>query len=193
MWLFSSVTNKEEVMSSPDPTSSWGRDIGNFPAPVSSKGKVRGLNKQTTIDDSELKEPAIKDIRRVVFDWRRGTLRNHLTYKSPNSSFSGFKDSSKDSLVETSGGSIVTEVPSDKISLDIPSRKKFKWTRSVFWQRPQFFNCYNISLPTRIANKKSIFSFLTGSEKSENRASTAPQNKISSRRAIHTSFLFPHC
>ncbi|XP_069432360.1 protein unc-13 homolog B isoform X3 [Ovis canadensis] len=193
----SSVTNKEEVKSSPDATHLARQDIGNFPAaPVSSKGKVRvrGLNKQTTIDDSELKEPAIKDIKGDHLTEEEVPSRNHLTYKSPNSSFStGFKDSSKDSLVETSGGSIVTEVPrSDKISLDIPSRRNSN-EQDQFSDKDHSFSTATTSpsqpeLPTR----KSIFSFLTGSEKSENRASTAlPRTKSQAEGLFTLPSFFP--
>ncbi|XP_055282947.1 uncharacterized protein LOC129556782 [Moschus berezovskii] len=179
----SSVTNKEEVKSSPNATHLARQDVGNFPAaPVYSKGKVRvrGLNKQTTIDDSELKEPAIKEIKGDHLTEEEVPSRDHLTYKSPNSSFStGFKDSSKDSSVETSGMSVVTEVPrSDKISLDIPSRRNSN-EQDHFSDKDHSFSTATTSpsqpeLPTR----KSIFSFLTGSEKSENRASAAlPRTK----------------
>lgn len=193
----SSVTNKEEVKSSPNATHLARQDVGNFPvAPVSSKGKVRvrGLNKQTTIDDSELKEPAIKEIKGDHLTEEEVPSRDHLTYKSPNSSFStGFKDCSKDSSVEASGMSIVTEVlRSNKISLDIPSRRNSN-EQDHFSDKDHSFSTATTSpsqpeLPTR----KNIFSFLTGSEKSENRASAAlPRTKSQAEGLFTLPSFFP--
>ncbi|KAB0368661.1 hypothetical protein FD755_019695 [Muntiacus reevesi] len=194
----SSMTNKEEVKSSPNATHLARQDVGNFPAaPVSSRGKVRvrGLNKQTTIDDSELKEPAIKEIKDDHLSEEEVPSRDHLTYKSPNSSFSTgcFKDLSKDSSVETSGMSIVTEVPrSDKISLDIPGRRNSN-EQDHFSDKDHSFSTATTSpsqpeMPTR----KSIFSFLTGSEKFENRASAAlPRTKSQAEGLFTLPSFFP--
>ena len=194
----SSVTNKEEVKSSPNATHLARQDVGNFPAaPVSSRGKVRvrGLNKQTTIDDSELKEPAIKEIKDDHLTEEEVPSRDHLTYKSQNSSFSTgcFKDLSKDSSVETSGMSIVTEVPrNDKIFLDILGSRNSN-EQDHFSNKDHSFSTATTSpsqpeLPTR----KSIFSFLTGSEKSENKASAAlPRTKSQAEGLFTLPSFFP--
>ncbi|KAB0358936.1 hypothetical protein FD754_003092 [Muntiacus muntjak] len=193
----SSMTNKEEVKSSPNATHLARQDVGNFPAaPVSSRGKVRvrGLNKQTTIDDSELKEPAIKEIKDDHLSEEEVPSRDHLTYKSPNSSFSTgcFKDLSKDSSVETSGMSIVTEVPrSDKISLDIPGRRNSN-EQDHFSDKDHSFSTATSPSQPEMPTRKSIFSFLTGSEKSENRASAAlPRTKSQAEGLFTLPSFFP--
>ncbi|XP_030740035.2 protein unc-13 homolog B isoform X1 [Globicephala melas] len=188
----SSMTNKDEVKSSPNPAHLTKQDVGNFPAaPVSSKGKVRvrNLNKQTTIDDSELKEPSIREIQGDHLTDEEAPSRDHQLYQSPNSSFSTgcLKESSRDSSVETSGVSTVTEVPrSDKISLDILSRRNSN-EQDHSSDKDQSFSTATTSpsqpeLPTR----KSIFSFLTGSEKSENRAFTTLPRTTSQGEGLFT-------
>ncbi|KAJ8794446.1 hypothetical protein J1605_018899 [Eschrichtius robustus] len=188
----SSMTNKDEVKSSPNPAHLTKQDVGNFPAaPVSSKGKVRvrNLNKQTTIDDSELKEPSIREIQGDHLTDEEAPSRDHQLHQSPNSSFSTgcLKESSRDSSVETSGVSTVTEVPrSDKISSDILSRRNSN-EQDHFSDKDQSFSTATTSpsqpeLPTR----KSIFSFLTGSEKSENRASISLPRTTSQGEGLFT-------
>ncbi|KAM5331844.1 uncharacterized protein AAES06_012001 [Glossophaga mutica] len=179
----SSMANKDEVESSPNPTKLTSQDVGNFPAaPISSKGKVRvrSLSKQTTIDDSGLKEPSTKEIQGNNLTEKEAPSRDHLIQQSPNPSFSKncHKESSGDSI-ETSRVSAVTEVSrSNKISFDILSRKTSN-EQGHFSDKDLSFSASTTSpsqpeLPTR----KSIFSFLTGSEKSENRASaTLPRTK----------------
>lgn len=177
-----SMTNKDEVKSSPNPTKLTSQDVGNFPvAPISSKGKVRvrSLNKQTTIDISELKEPSIKEIQGNNLTEKEAPSRDHLIQQLPNSSFSKncLKDSSRDSI-ETSGVSTMTEVSrSNKISFDILSRKTSK-EQGHFSDKELSFSTATSPSQPELPTRKSIFSFLTGSEKSENRASaTLPRTK----------------
>ncbi|XP_053060933.1 protein unc-13 homolog B isoform X12 [Acinonyx jubatus] len=185
----SSMVNKDEVKSSPNPAQLNSQDVGNFSAmPVASKRKVqvRSLNKQITIDDSGLKEPSTVDIQSNNLTGKEVSSRDHLIQQSPNPSFSRncLKESSRDSSIETNVVSTVTEVSgSSKLSVDILSRRNSNeqdhssdqdWSFSTATTSPS-----QPGLPTR----KSIFSFLTGSEKSENRASAAlPRTKSQAER-----------
>uniref|UniRef100_A0A7N5JML8 Unc-13 homolog B n=1 Tax=Ailuropoda melanoleuca TaxID=9646 RepID=A0A7N5JML8_AILME len=180
----SSLVNKDEVKPSPDPAQLISQDVGNFSAtPVASKRKVRirSLNKQITIDDSGLKEPLTRDIQSNNLTEKEVPSRDHRIQQSPNQSFSAncLEEYSRDSSIETSGVSTVTEVSrSNKLSFDIPSPRNSK-------EQDHFSNPHwSFSTPTtspsqpEFPTKKSMFSFLTGSEKSENRASaTLPRTK----------------
>lgn len=180
----SSVTKKDEVKSSPNLTQLTGQDVGNFPAaPVSSRGKVRArsLNKQTTIDDSGLKEPSATDIQGNNLT-EEAPFRDYLILQSPNPSFS--TSCLTDSSLATSGISTVTGVSrNNKMSFDILSRKNLN-EQDNFSDKDWSFSTVTTSpsqpeLPTR----NSIFSFMTGSEKSENRASaTLPRTKSQGER-----------
>ncbi|XP_036891945.1 protein unc-13 homolog B isoform X6 [Sturnira hondurensis] len=179
----SSVTNKDEVKSSPSPTRLTRQDVGNFPVePISSKGKVRirSLNKQTTIDDGGLKEPSTKNIQGNNLIEKEAPSRDHLIQQSPNPSFSKncLKESSGDSI-ETSHVSTVTEVSrSNKISFDILSRKTSNEQGHFSDKDLSFSTATTSPSQPELPTSKSIFSFLTGSEKSENKASaTLPRTK----------------
>lgn len=193
----SSMTNKDEVKSSPKPTKPTIQDFGNFPAaPVSSKGKVRvrSLNKQTTIDDTGLKEPSTKDIQGNNLTEKEVPSRDHLIQQSPNSSFSNcFKESSRESSIETSGVSAVTEVSgSNKISFDILSGKKSN-EQDNFSDKDLIFSTVTMSPPqSELPTRKSVFSFLTGSEKSENKASaTLPRTRSQAEGLFTLPSFFP--
>uniref|UniRef100_A0A8C0RK86 Unc-13 homolog B n=2 Tax=Canis lupus familiaris TaxID=9615 RepID=A0A8C0RK86_CANLF len=180
----SSLVNKDEVKSSPNPPQAINQDIGNFPAtPVASKRKVRvrSLNKQITIDDSGLKEPSTTDIQSNNLTEKEVPSRDHLIQQSPNQSFSAncLKESSRNSSVETSGVSTGTEVSrSDQPTFDIPSQRNSKEQDHFSDQRCSFSTATTSSSQPELQTRKSIFSFLTGSEKSENRASaTLPRTK----------------
>uniref|UniRef100_A0A2K6GKW8 Unc-13 homolog B n=1 Tax=Propithecus coquereli TaxID=379532 RepID=A0A2K6GKW8_PROCO len=180
----SSMTNKDEVRSSPTPVRLTNQDVGNFPAaPVSSKGKVRvrSLNKQTTIDDSGLMEPSPGEIQGNNLTEKEVLFRDHLIQQSPNSSFltSNLKGSSGTSSIENRGVSTVTEVSgSNKISFDILNRKNANEQDHFSDKDWNFSTAATSSSQPEIPTKKSIFSFLTGSEKSENRAfTTLPRAK----------------
>ncbi|XP_019518866.1 PREDICTED: protein unc-13 homolog B isoform X2 [Hipposideros armiger] len=180
----SSVTKKDEVKSSPNLTQLTGQDVGNFPvAPVSSRGKVRArsLTKQTTIDDSGLKEPSATDIQGNNLT-EEAPFRDYLILQSPNPSFS--TSCLTDSSAATSGISTVTGVSrNNKIPFDILSRKHLN-EQDHFSDKDWSFSTVTTSpsqpeLPTR----NSIFSFITRSEKSENRASaTLPRTKSQGER-----------
>uniref|UniRef100_A0A8D0XHZ7 Unc-13 homolog B n=1 Tax=Sus scrofa TaxID=9823 RepID=A0A8D0XHZ7_PIG len=180
----SSVTNKNEVKSSPNPTQLTSQGVGNLPAaPVSSKGKVRvrNLKKQTTIDDSGLKEPSSRESQDNHLTEEEAPSRDHLTQQPPNSSFSKgcLKESSRDSFLETTSVSTVTEVlRSDKISLDTLSRRNSDKHDHFSAKDQSFATATTSPSQPELPNRKSIFSFLTGSEKSENRASASlPRTK----------------
>ncbi|XP_036186361.1 protein unc-13 homolog B isoform X1 [Myotis myotis] len=193
----SSMTNKDEVKSSPNPTKPTIQDFGNFPAaPVSSKGKVhvRSLNKQTTLDTG-LMEPSTKDIQGNNLTEKEVPSRDHLIQQSPNPSFSTncFNESSRESTIETSGVSTVTEVSgSNKISFDILSRKNSN-EQDNFSDKYLSFSTVTTSPPQlELPTRKSIFSFLTGSEKSENKASaTLPRTKSQSEGLFTLPSFFP--
>nr|KAF6332320.1 unc-13-like protein B [Pipistrellus kuhlii] len=194
----SSVTNKDEVKSSPNPTKPTIQDFGNFPAaPVFSKGKVRvrRLNKQTTIDDTGLKEPSTKDIQGNNLTEKEVSSRDHLIQQSPNPSFTTncFKESSRESSIETSGVSTVMEASGDnKISFDILSRKNSN-EQDHFSDKDLSFSNVTISPPQpELPTRKSIFSFLTGSGKSENKASAAlPRTKSQAKGLFTLPSFFP--
>ncbi|KAG8505970.1 Protein unc-13B, partial [Galemys pyrenaicus] len=175
----SSVTYEDDVKSSPDLIQLISQDFGNSPAaPVSSKGKVRvrNLKKQTTIDKSGLKEPSANEILGNSLTEKEVSSRHHLIHQSPNPSTTTrcLKVSSKVSSKEASGMSTVTEVSrSNKIPFDVLSRRNSN-EQDHFSDRDCVFSTVTSSpSQTELPIKKSIFSFLTGSEKSENRASAA--------------------
>uniref|UniRef100_A0A2I3TIQ6 Unc-13 homolog B n=1 Tax=Pan troglodytes TaxID=9598 RepID=A0A2I3TIQ6_PANTR len=179
----SSMTIKDEVRSSPTPMELASQGAGNFPAaPISSKGKarVRRLNKQTTIDDSRLEE-STRGIQGNDLTEKEVRFRDHLIQQSPNSSFStsSLKESSRESSVETSGVTTVTEVSkSNEISFDTLSKRNSNEQDHFSDKDWSFSMATTSSSQPELSTKKSIFSFLTGSEKSENRASaTLPRAK----------------
>uniref|UniRef100_A0A2K5Z3W4 Unc-13 homolog B n=1 Tax=Mandrillus leucophaeus TaxID=9568 RepID=A0A2K5Z3W4_MANLE len=188
----SSVTNKDEVRSSPTPIELASQGAGNFPAaPISSKGKarVRRLNKQTTIDDSRLKEPSTRGIQGNDLTEKEVPFRDHLIQQSPNSSFStsSLKESSRDSSVETSGVTTMTEASkSNEISFDTLSKRNSN-EQYHFSDKDWSFSMATTSSPQpELPTKKSIFSFLTGSEKSENRASASLPRAKSQAEGLFT-------
>nr|XP_030870463.2 protein unc-13 homolog B isoform X7 [Gorilla gorilla gorilla] len=174
----SSMTIKDEVRSSPTPMELASQGAGNFPAaPISSKGKarVRRLNKQTTIDDSRLKE-STRGIQGNDLTEKEVPFRDHLIQQSPNSSFStsSLKESSRESSVETSGVTTVTEVSkSNEISFDTLSKRNSNEQDHFSDKDWSFSMATTSSSQPELSTKKSIFSFLAGSEKSENRASAS--------------------
>ncbi|XP_030673372.1 protein unc-13 homolog B isoform X1 [Nomascus leucogenys] len=180
----SSMTNKDEVRSSPTPMELASQGAGNFPAaPISPKGKarVRRLNKQTNIDDSRLKEPSTRGIQGNDLTEKEVPFRDHLIQQSPNSSFStsSLKESSRESSAETNGMTTVTEVSkSNEISFDTMSKRNSNEQDHFSDKDWSFSVATTSSSQPELSTKKSIFSFLTGSEKSENRASaTLPRAK----------------
>ncbi|KAM6184268.1 protein unc-13 homolog B [Erethizon dorsatum] len=176
-----SVTDQDEVRSSPNPVEVTSQGIGNFPPkPFFSKGKVRvrSLNKQTTIDDSGLREPSAREIQSDNLNEKEEPFRDYLTQQSANLCFSSsLKESPRDSSKENSGTTVIEAPRSNKISFDILNRRQNE--QDHFPNQDQSFSTATTSssqpeLPTR----KSIFSFLTRSENSENRASaTLPRTK----------------
>ncbi|XP_066112926.1 protein unc-13 homolog B isoform X2 [Saccopteryx bilineata] len=179
----SSITNKDEVKSSPNPTKLTSQDVGKFPvAPVSSKGKVqvRTLNKQTTIDDG-LKEPSTKEIQDNNSTEKEIPSRHHLIQQSPNPSFSTncLKESSREPSIETGGVSAVTEVSrSNKVSFDILSRNNSNEHDHFSDKNLNFSTVTTSPSQPEFPTRKNIFSFLTASEKSENKTSaTLPKTK----------------
>nr|XP_039330708.1 protein unc-13 homolog B isoform X1 [Saimiri boliviensis boliviensis] len=180
----STMANKDEVRSSPTPIELASQGAENFPAePISSKGKarVRRLNKQTTIDDSRLKEPSTGGIQSNDLIEKEVPFRDHLIQQLPNSSFStsSLKECSRDSSVEASGMTTVTEVSkSNEISFDTLSKRNSNEQDNFSDKDWSFSMATTSSSQPELPTKKSLFSFLTGSEKSENRASaTLPRAK----------------
>ncbi|KAF6328383.1 unc-13-like protein B [Rhinolophus ferrumequinum] len=175
----SSMTNKDEVKTSPNPTQLTGQVVGNFPAgPISSRGKVqaRSLNRWTIIDDSRLKEPSATDIQGNNLI-EEVPFRDHGIQQSPNPSFS--TSCLTDSSVEASGMPTVTEISrsNNKISFDILNRRNVN-EQDDFSDKD--WSCSMVASPSQpeLPTRKSIFSFLNGSEKSENTASaTLPKTK----------------
>ncbi|XP_032095843.1 protein unc-13 homolog B isoform X1 [Sapajus apella] len=180
----SAMSNKDEVRSSPTPIELASQGAENFPAvPIASKGKarVRRLNKQTTIDDSRLKEPSTGGIQGNDLTEKEVPFRDHLIQQSLNSSFStsSLKECSRDSSVETSGMTTVTEVSkSNEISFDTLSKRNSNEQDNFSDRDWSFSMATTSSSQPELPTKKSLFSFLTGSEKSESRASaTLPRAK----------------
>lgn len=172
----SSMTYKDEVKSSPNPTQLTSQDSVKFPAtPISSKGKVRvgNLNKQTPVDDSGLKEPSTGEVEGNNLAEKYLSSRDHLIQQSSNSCFSvNCLEASRNSSVETSGVSTVTEVSrSNKISFDILNRRNLNEQNDFSDKDKSFSTATTSPSQTELPTRKSIFSFLTGSEKSENGAS----------------------
>uniref|UniRef100_A0A2K5DLJ7 Unc-13 homolog B n=1 Tax=Aotus nancymaae TaxID=37293 RepID=A0A2K5DLJ7_AOTNA len=188
----SAMTNKDEVRSSSTPIELASQGAENFPAvPISSKGKarVRRLNKQTTIDDSGLKEPSTGGIQGNDLTEKEVPFRDHLIQQSPNSSFStsSLKECSRDSSVETSGVTTVTEVSkSNEISFDTLSKRNSNEQDNFSDKDWSFSMATTSSSQPELPTKKSLFSFLTGSEKSENRASTTLPRAKSQAEGLFT-------
>ncbi|XP_069909928.1 protein unc-13 homolog B isoform X3 [Oryctolagus cuniculus] len=187
-----SMTGKDEVMSGHNPTQLASQDVGNFSAaPVSSKRKVRGrsLNKQTTIDESGLKEASVGEIPGSNLVEEEIPFRDHLLQKSPNPSFStsSLRESSRDSSIETRGVSTVTEISrSNTISFDTLSRRNSNEQDHFLDKDCSFSTATTSPSQSELPTRKSIFSFLTGSEKSENRASASLPRAKSQAEGLFT-------
>lgn len=178
------MVNKDEVKSSPNLAQLNSQDVGNFSdKPVASKRKVRvrSLNKQVTIDDSGLKEPSTLDVQSNNLTEKEVPSRDHPIQQSPNPSFSTncLRGFSGDCSIETSVVSTVTEVPgSNKLSFDILSRRNSNEQDHSSDQGQSFSTATTSLSQPELPTRTSIFSFLTGSEKSENRTSaTLPRTK----------------
>lgn len=170
-----SVTNKNEVKSEPKSEQAPNKGVEDSSAePIFSKGKVRvrSLNKQNTIDDSKLKE-SFREIQSINLTEKEEPFRDHLIQQSPNTSFlsSCLNECPEYSSAETSSISLMTEPSgSNEMSFDTLNKKisnkqdKFSEKDSSFSTTP------TSSSQPELASKKCLFSFLIGSEKSENRA-----------------------
>lgn len=189
----SSVNDKDEVRSSLNSVQLTSQSIGNLetPATVSGKGKIRGrsLNKQATIDDSRLRESSIREIQDSNLNEKEKPFRDHLIQQSTDPSFSTscLKDSPRDSSKETSDMSPVTEVPrSSKIPFDIQSRRNSNEQDHLPGKDWSFSTATTSASQPEPPIKKSLFSFLNRSEKSENRTSTALPRARSQAEGLFT-------
>lgn len=181
----SSLVNKDEVKSSPNPA----QPISAIPVASKRKVRVRSLNKQMTIDDSGLKEPLTRDIQGNNLTEKEVPSRDHLIQQSPNQSLSAncLEESSRDSSIETSDMSTVTEVlRGNNLSFDIPSPRNSKEQDHFSDQHWSFSTPTTSPAQPELPTRKSIFSFLTGSEKSENRASATPLRTKSQAEGLFT-------
>ncbi|KAM5184502.1 uncharacterized protein ACOB7L_008949 [Callospermophilus lateralis] len=189
----SSANDKDEVKSSLNSVQLNSQGIGNVetPAAVSVEGKIRGrsLNKQATIDDSRLREPSIKETQDSNLNKKEKPFRDHLIQQSTEPSFSTscLKNSPRDSSKETSDMSTVTEGPkSSKIPFDILSRRKSNELDHLPGKDWSFSTAATSPSQPEPPIRKSIFSFLNRSEKSENRASTALPRARSQAEGLFT-------
>ncbi|XP_042551865.1 protein unc-13 homolog B isoform X1 [Dipodomys spectabilis] len=166
----SSMIDENEVRSSPNPVQLKNQNNGNIPpATISSKGKVRvrSLNKQTTIDYSEPRESSTRDIQGLDLNEKEVPFRDQ---QSTDTSFltNNLQESPRDTSKETSDMSAMTAALK---SFDNPSQRNLN-EQNHFHDKDWSFSTATTSpsqpeLPTR----KSVFSFLTRSEKYEDRAS----------------------
>ncbi|XP_077903908.1 protein unc-13 homolog B isoform X7 [Ictidomys tridecemlineatus] len=188
----SSANDKDEVKSSLNSVQLNSQGIGNLetPAAVYVEGKIRGrsLNKQATIDDSWLREPSMKETQDSLNE-KEKPFRDHLIQQSiePSFSTSCLKDSPRDSSKEISDMSTVTEGPkSSKIPFDILSRRKSNELDHLPGKDWSFSTATTSPSQPEPPIRKSIFSFLNRSEKSENRASTALPRARSQAEGLFT-------
>ncbi|XP_033614870.1 protein unc-13 homolog B isoform X12 [Fukomys damarensis] len=191
----SSVTDKDEVNSTPNPVELMSQRIGNFPPkPISSKGKVRvsSLNKQTAIDDSGVREPSPMEIQSDDLNEKEEPFMDNLIRQSADLIFStSLKESPRDSSKENSGKSTVIEdLKSNKTSFDILNKRQNE--QDHFPNKDQSFSIASTSSSQpELPNRKSIFS-LTRSENSENRVSaTLPRTKSQADGLFTLPFFSP--
>ncbi|XP_063081844.1 protein unc-13 homolog B isoform X2 [Cavia porcellus] len=169
----SSVTAKDEVRSSPVEVA---QEIESFPSkPVFSKGKakIKSLNKQTTIDDSDWREPSTGKIQSDNFSQKEEPFRDYLLEQSANLCFSdSLRESSRESSKENSGISAIEAPRDNKAFFDILNRGQNEQSHLPNQDQSSSAAATSSSQP-ELPTRKSIFSFLTRSENSENRASAA--------------------
>ncbi|XP_078010552.1 uncharacterized protein LOC144457145 [Phascolarctos cinereus] len=177
----SGINSKEMVMTSTNmmqPASQNDNVLPSTPISLSRKPRARVLNKQATIHDSGPKEPLIGENQRKN-SIGKGVLGDQPL--SPTPCVNHLEKLSKDSSLEHGGGlSLVTvEDPGDnQMSSDaldgISSNKQ-----DEFFGKGGFSTTTNYASKPEFPMSKSIFSFLTESEKSRKKApATSPSAKF---------------
>ncbi|KAM4877918.1 protein unc-13 homolog B isoform 1-T1 [Thomomys bottae] len=177
----SSMIDEDEVRSNPNPVQLNNQENGNLPLDTLStkKIRVRSLNKQTTTDYSEPRESSTRDIQGLDLNEKEVPFRDD---QSTDTSFltTNFKESPRDTSKETSGMCIVTEVLK---AFDNQSQRNSN-EQNHFPDK----DCNFSMSPSQqeLPSRKSIFSFLTKSEKSENRASSSLPRAKSQSEGLFT-------
>lgn len=182
------VTDEDEGRSSPNPLHLVHQGTGNFPPlPVPSKKKVRSLTKQTTIDDSGLREPSTREMQSNGFNEKEVHVRDHQVQRStsPPVSTDQPNESPRDSLKGTGAVSTEKEVPRNSKSSDALSRRNTN-EQDNFPNQEWKFSTATPASQQELPPRRNIFSFLTGSEKSENKASAALPRARSQAEGLFT-------
>lgn len=187
----SSVTDEHEDQSSPNPVHLMDQDTRNFP-PISvsskKKSRIRSLNKQTTVDDSRLSESLTREMQSNDLNEKEVPFRDHQTQQSASTPVltGSPKESPRGYSKGTYAISVGREVPrNNNKSFDALSRRNTN-EQDHFpnkeWKYSAATSLSQQELPTR----KNIFSFLTGSEKSENKAPAALPRAKSQTEGLFT-------
>lgn len=185
----SSVTDEHEDRSSPNPVHLVYQDTGNFPPiSVSSKKKIRSLNKQTTVDDSRLSESSTREMQSNDLNEKEVPFRDHQAQQSASSpSLTGSpKESPRGYSKVAYAISVGIEVPmNNKKSFDALSRRNTN-EQDHFPNKEWKFSAATSPSQQELPTRKNIFSFLTGSEKSENKAPVALPRAKSQAEGLFT-------
>lgn len=187
----SSVTDEHEDRSSPNPVHLVDQDTGNFPPiSVSSKKKIRirSLNKQTTFDDSRLSESSTREMQSNDLNEKEVPFRDHQAQQSASSPFltGSPKESPRGYSKGTYAISVGIEVPrNNKKPFDALSRRNTN-EQDHFPNKEWKFSAATSPSQQELPTRKNIFSFLTGSEKSENKAPVALPRAKSQAEGLFT-------
>lgn len=174
----SSVTDEHEDRSNPNPVHLVGQDTGNFPPmSVSSKKKIRirNLKKQTTVDDSRLSESSTREMQSNDLNEKEVPFRDHQAQQSASSPVltGSPKETPRGYSKGTYAISVGIEVPrNNKKSFDDLSRRNTN-EQDHFPNKEWKFSAATSPSQQELPTGKNIFSFLTGSEKAENKAPAA--------------------
>lgn len=187
----SSLTDEHEDRSSPNPVHLVNQDTGNFPPiSVSSKKKIRirSLNKQTTVDDSGLNESSTREMQSDDLNEKEVPFRDHQAQQSASSPVStgSPKESPRGYSKGTYAVSVGIEVPrNNQKSFDPLSRRNAN-EQYHFPNKEWKFSAATSPSQQELPTRKNIFSFLTGSEKSENKAPAALPRAKSQSEGLFT-------
>lgn len=172
----SSVTSRDDIKSTSNSVLLANQDVGNIAAtPVSSKRKARGrgLSKQTTIDESGLKETSTVEIPGSNLIEKEIAFRNHLIQQPANPSLStgNLREFSRESSIEASAVTTGTEVSRSNKTEDTLNKRNSNEQGHFLDKDCGFSTATTFPSKSELPTRKSMFSFLTRSEKSEKGAS----------------------
>ncbi|XP_021087882.1 protein unc-13 homolog B isoform X2 [Mesocricetus auratus] len=176
------VTDEHEGRSSPNSVHLVHQDTGKFPPVLvsSKKVRIRSLNKQTTIDDSGLSELSTRELQSNDLNEKEVPFRDHQVQQSASPPI--LTDSPKESPRGYSKGTGaisvgIEDLRNNEKCFDALSRRNTN-EQDHFPSKECKFSAATSPSQRELPTRKNIFSFLTGSEKSENKAPPAlPRGK----------------